>query len=64
MFNTSMHAKGYAEIYKVIPNIIIGTNVNIAQSFEVESKLDELLEWYYSLEKTTLKEIAEFHYIF
>ncbi|WP_367115998.1 Fic family protein [Clostridium sp.] len=64
MFNTSMHAKGYAGIYKVIPNMIIGTNAKIAQPFEVESKLDELLEWYYSLNKITLKEVAEFHYRF
>ena len=64
MFNTSMHAKGYAGIYKVIPNMLIGTNAKIAQPFEVESKLDELLEWYYSLNKITLKELAEFHYRF
>lgn len=64
MFNTSMHAKGYAGIYKVIPNMLIGTNAKIAKPFEVESKLDELLEWYYSLNKITLKELAEFHYRF
>lgn len=61
MFNTTAHSKGYAGIYKFIPNMIIGTNAQIAQPFEVQSKLDELLEWYYNLDKVTLKDIAEFH---
>jgi len=64
MFNTTMHAKGFSGIYKTIPNMIIGTNTKVAQPFEVQSRLDELLEWYYSLEKVTLKDIAKFHYKF
>lgn len=64
MFNTTLHAKGYAGIYKTIPNMIIGTNAKIAQPFEVEPKLDELLEWYYSIENVTLDDIAQFHYRF
>lgn len=64
MFNTTMHAKGFAGIYKTIPNMIIGTNAKVAQPFEVESKLEELIEWYYSLKNVTLKELAEFHYRF
>lgn len=61
MFNTTCHSRGYAGIYKVIPNMIIGTKAKIAQPFEVQSKLDELLEWYYKLDKITMKSIAEFH---
>lgn len=64
MFNTTMHAKGFSGIYKTIPNMIIGTNTKVAQPFEVQSRLDELLEWYYNLEKVTLKDIAKFHYKF
>ncbi|MGL4912868.1 MAG: Fic family protein, partial [Romboutsia sp.] len=48
MFNTTLHSKGFSGIYKTIPNMIIGTNAKIAQPFEVEPKLDELLEWYYN----------------
>lgn len=64
MFNTTMHQRGYAGVYKTIPNMIIGTKVKIAQPFEVQSRLDELLEWYYSLDKITLLDIASFHYKF
>ncbi|MGL5693946.1 MAG: Fic family protein [Peptostreptococcaceae bacterium] len=64
MFNTTLHAKGFSGIYKTIPNMIIGTNAKIAQPFEVEPKLDELLEWYYNIENVTLDDIAEFHYRF
>ncbi|CEK34612.1 fic family protein,Protein involved in cell division,mobile mystery protein B,Fic/DOC family [[Clostridium] sordellii] len=64
MFNTSLHAKGYAGIYKTIPNMIIGTNTRVSQPFEVQAKINELLEWYYSLNVVTIKDIAEFHYRF
>lgn len=64
MFNTTMHQRGYAGVYKTIPNMIIGTKVKIAQPFEVQSRLDELLEGYYSLDKITLSDIASFHYKF
>lgn len=64
MFNTTMHQRGYAGVYKTIPNMIIGTKAKIAQPFEVQPKLDELLEWYYSLDNITLEHISEFHYRF
>ncbi|RDY22388.1 Fic family protein [Romboutsia maritimum] len=64
MFNTTMHVRGYAGIYKTIPNMIIGTKAKVAQPFEVQSKLDELLEWYYNLDNITLENISEFHYRF
>lgn len=44
--------------------MIIGTNAKVAKPFEVEPKLDELLEWYYDLKEVTLADIAEFHYRF
>ncbi len=64
MFNTTMHQRGYAGIYKTIPNMIIGTKVKVAQPFEVQARLDELLQWYYGLEDITLDDIASFHYKF
>lgn len=64
MFNTTMHTRGFSGIYKTIPNMIIGTEAKVAQPFEVESKLDELIEWYYSLKDITIDEISEFHYRF
>ncbi|MGX9757269.1 Fic family protein [Clostridioides difficile] len=64
MFNTTLHSRGLSGVYKTIPNMILGTDVNIAQPFEVEPKLDELIEWYYSQDEITMKSIAEFHYRF
>jgi len=64
LFNTSLHTKGFSGIYKTIPNMIIGTKAKVAQPFEVQAKLDELLEWYYDLENVTLDDITEFHYRF
>lgn len=64
MFNTTMHQRGYSGIYKTIPNMIIDTNAKIAQPFEVDHKLDELLEWYYKLDNITLADIAIFHHRF
>ncbi|MHC1749591.1 MAG: Fic family protein [Cellulosilyticaceae bacterium] len=64
MFNTTMHQRGYAGIYKKIPNMIIGTKVKVAQPYEVQSRLDELFEWYYNLNEITLEDVASFHYKF
>ncbi|WP_250673402.1 Fic family protein (plasmid) [Paraclostridium ghonii] len=64
MFNTTMHQRGYSGIYKTIPNMIIGTNAKIAQPFEVDPNLDELLEWYYKLDNITLADISIFHHRF
>lgn len=64
MFNTTLHQKGYAGIYKKIPNMIIGTSRKLAQPFEVEPKLDELFEEYYNKKTITLSDIADFHYKF
>ncbi|KPI55092.1 Fic family protein, partial [Clostridioides difficile] len=64
MFNTTLHSRGMAGIYKTIPNMILGTNADIAQPFEVEPKLDELIEWYYNQKEITMSSIAEFHYRF
>ena len=64
MFNTTLHQRGYAGVYKTIPNMIIGTSTKVAQPFEVQARLDELIEWYYSLERITLEDIASFHYKF
>ena len=59
MFNTTYIQKVSTGIYKTIPNMIIGTNAKVSQPFEVEPKLDELLEWYYNLDNITIDNIAE-----
>lgn len=61
MINTTSYTRGYAGVYKKIPNYITGTNIEVAQPFEVEPKIEELLEEYYNLDKVTLKDIVWFH---
>lgn len=41
--------------------MILGAKRKIAQPYEVEKLVDDLIVWYYGLNKVTLKEIAEFH---
>ncbi|MFD3157922.1 Fic family protein [Haloimpatiens sp. FM7330] len=62
--NTSDYNKGFSGIFKKIPNMISGSDVVLVQPYEVEPKLDELLEWYYSKETISYDEIVEFHYRF
>ncbi|MCI9976494.1 Fic family protein [Clostridioides difficile] len=64
MYNSSMHNMGLSGIYKKIPNRILGTDTILAQPFEVEAKMLELLEWYNNLKDITLKDLAEFHFRF
>ncbi|MCC0662581.1 Fic family protein [Clostridioides sp. ZZV15-6597] len=64
MYNSNIHNMGLSGIYKKIPNRIIGTNSVLAQPFEVEPKMLELIEWYNNLKDITLKDLAEFHYRF
>jgi Fic family protein len=59
--NTLDDERGFKGCYKKIPNQILGTNKKFTQPHEVEGKINKLLDWYYSLEKVTLKEIAKFH---
>lgn len=59
--NTRDDSHGFKGCYKKIPNLILGTDRKVAQPYEVESLVDQLIEWYYSLNDVTLKDIAEFH---
>lgn len=58
---TKDEAYGFKGCYKKVPNMILGAKRKIAQPYEVEKLVDDLIVWYYGLNKVTLKEIAEFH---
>ncbi|WP_227845817.1 Fic family protein [Clostridioides sp. ES-S-0145-01] len=64
MYNSSMHNMGLSGIYKKIPNRILETDTILAQPFEVEPKMLELIEWYNNLKDITLEDLAEFHFRF
>ncbi len=59
--NTKDDAHGFKGCFKKIPNIILGTDTKVAQPYEVEWKLDELITWYYSLDNASLESVAHFH---
>lgn len=59
--NTKDDYYGFKGCYKKIPNMILGTNTKVAQPYEVETLIDNLIKWYYDLNLVTIKEIAEFH---
>jgi Uncharacterized conserved protein len=59
--NTKDDAYGFKGCFKKIPNMILGTSRKVAQPYEVESRLENLIKEYYELKEIGLKEIAEFH---
>lgn len=52
--------RGFAGCYKKIPNMLRGSDIQLAQPYEVEEKINELIQCYYS-EPKTLETIVEFH---
>jgi len=59
--NTKDDSYGFKGCFKKIPNMILGTDRKVAQPYEVEGRVDNLIKWYYELKEVGLKEIAEFH---
>lgn len=58
--HTLDHERGFAGCWKKIPNQIPGTELKLAQPWEVELKIDELLtNW--NAEHKSLESIAHFH---
>ncbi len=55
--NTKQDEYGLIGIYKKIPNKLLGVNIETAQPFEVEEKIDHLLE----MEIKNIEDIANFH---
>ncbi len=62
--NTTDYERGFSGVFKKIPNTILGTNVQLAQPYEVEYKLEDLISWYYQNKIINLDIIAEFHFRF
>ncbi|ENK1244462.1 Fic family protein [Clostridium sporogenes] len=62
--NTTDYERGFSGVFKKIPNTILGTNVQLAQPYEVEYKLEDLISWYYQNKIMNLDIIAEFHFRF
>lgn len=55
--NTIDSERGFAGVYKKIPNKLRGVDIETAQPYEVEEKVDKLLE----MEIDAIEDIANFH---
>ena len=55
--NTIDSERGFAGVYKKIPNKLRGVDIETAQPYEVDEKIDKLLE----MEIDTIEDIANFH---
>ncbi|NFL81023.1 Fic family protein, partial [Clostridium sporogenes] len=62
--NTTDYGRGFSGVFKKIPNTILGTNIQLAQPYEVEYKLEDLISCYYQNKIINLDIIAEFHFRF
>lgn len=54
------YERGFAGCWKKIPNMISGVDLKIAQPWEVDSKIEELLKQWEDSEKT-FEDIIKFH---
>lgn len=61
--NTLDYERGFSGVWKKIPNYITGTKVEVVQPWEVDIKMDELIEWWNSSEKD-FKAVIKFHALF
>ena len=55
--NTIDSERGFAGVYKKIPNKLRGIDIETAQPYEVQEKMDKLLE----MKINTIEDIANFH---
>lgn len=58
--NSLDQERGFAECWKKIPNMISGSPVTLAQPWEVDMKMDELIEWWETSNKS-FEDIIKFH---
>lgn len=54
------HERGFAGCWKKIPNMISGTDLKLAQPWEVDIQIEELLSWWETSDKS-FQDIARFH---
>lgn len=61
--NSLDQERGFAGCWKKIPNMISGSPVELAQPWEVDMRIDELLSWW-NQSKKGFEEIVRFHSTF
>ena len=61
MYRTRLYDLGLAGVFKKYQNKILGASFETTSPWEVEDKLNTLVNNFYSLKKVTLEDIARFH---
>lgn len=61
MYRTSLYDIGLSGVFKKYGNKIIGADFETASPLEVDDRLNDLLNWYYSLDKIELNDVLKFH---
>ena len=64
MYRTRLYDMGLAGVFKKYQNRILCAKFDTANPWEVEDKLNELIEKFYSLKEVTIYDIARFHFEF
>lgn len=64
MYRTILYDMGLAGVFKKYQNRILGAKFDTANPWEVEDKLNALIENFYSLKEVTIYDIAKFHFEF
>ena len=64
MYRTRLYDLGLAGVFKKYANKILGANFETANPWEVEDKLNVLINRFNNLKEATLEEIAKFHLVF
>ena len=64
MYRTRLYDIGLAGVFKKYQNRILGANFDTVNPWEVEDKLNDIIEKFYSLKEITIYDIARFHFEF
>lgn len=64
MYRTRLYDIGLAGVFKKYQNKILGAEFDTSNPWEVEDRLNEIIENFYSLEKITIYDVARFHFEF
>lgn len=61
MYRTRLYDMGLAGVFKKYPNKILGADFETANPWEVEDRLNKIIDKYNNLKKVTIEDIARFH---
>lgn len=64
MYRTRLYDMGLAGVFKKYQNKILGAEFDTSNPWEVEDRLKEIIEKFYSLKEITIYDIARFHFEF